>query len=890
MTTLRRACERLLAVFRRDALDRDFDEEAQSHVALATEDYVQRGVPVAEAERLARMRFGSVDASRDAHRDARGLPWIEGLFLDLRLSLRGLRRDWAFVLAAVVILTIAFALNTSVFTIRQAMLVRGMPLVPASHRLVYIDAERVSDRGQLLHRDIEEWRAQAQAFTGLAVGMSGGAITFRDPEGRPTDTRLSLISANTFGVLRVQPTLGRDFMPSDEIPGAAPVAILSHHFWNTRLARRPDVIGAVVHVNDTAATVIGVMPEGFVNVYEQNLWMPLIDKPERTRVFGRLRDGVSRREAQTEIDTLTHRLQAADPATTRIVPSVMNYSQAHMSPDSPLIYGSLWAGAWLVLLIACANLANLTLVRTIGRSREFSIKLALGSGQRRAIRQLLVEHLLLAAIGSILSWGLTQWSVQAWATATASRYLTLDYTVGPGILLYLIVIALIAAGLSTVAPVIKIAQMNTSDALKGETRGASQGRGEKRAGALLVAGQVALAVVLLSGAGVLVRSLVAVVGADSGVRAPDGILVGSLKLPSVTYPSPDAQLRYFDRLETRLRALPGIEEMSVASSVPVNFGMWWPLEIEGRPLSPDDAQRIQFLSVGATYFQVTGVSALAGRAFNEGDRPTSLAVALVNQSFVSTFWPGEEPLGRRIRAIGPTGPVGEWRVVVGVVPNIMQGDAIRQRFPPVVYVPFRQAPATPAINSAGCCFRGGNILLRLTVPPAQVAPAIRAEIRQLDPDVTLEDVGTLKDSYIFDRDRMTIEYAELGKYAAVAPVLAGVALLLASIGVYVLIAYSVSQRTREIGVRIAIGAMARDISRMVVREGLRPVVVGLVVGLAASFAVNRLLQSQLVAVSPYDPLTMIAAPVALIVVAVAACRIPARRAMRVDPVVALRHE
>ncbi len=875
MSAIRRAWSRLLSVFMPHRLDQDFDEEAQSHMALAVDDYVQRGMPLAEAQRLARLRFGSVAASKDAHRDARGLPWLEGLFFDFRLSLRGLRRDWTFALAAVVMLTIAFALNASVFTIRQAMLVRGMPLVPESHRLVYIDAQPVTERGQLLYRDIEEWRVQSQVFTGLAVVSGGGTVVFRDPDGRPTDTRRSLISANTFGVLQVQPMLGRDFMPADEVPGAAPVVILSHRFWDTRLDKRPDVVGAIVHINDTAATVVGVMPEGFVNVYEQHLWMPLIDPPERTGgVFGRLRDGASRREAQTEVDTLTHRLQAADPATKRIVPSAMNYSQAHMSPDSPLIYGSLWAGAWLVLLIACANLANLTLVRTIGRTREFSIKLALGSGQRRAIRQLLVENVLLAAVGGTLAWGLTKWSVQAWATATASRYLTLDYTVGPGILLYLIVIALITAGLSTAAPVIKIARMNTSDALKGETRGASQGRGEKRAGALLVAGQVALAVVLLSGAGVLVRSLVAVVGADSGVRAPDSILVGSLKLPSVTYPSPDAQLRYFDRLEARLRALPGIEDMSVASSVPVNFGMWWPLDIEGRPGPPDEADRIQFLSVGATYLKVTGTAPSAGRAFNDDDRPASLPVALVNQSFVSTFWPNEEPLGRRIRAIGPTGPVGEWRVVVGVVPNIMQGDDIRQRFRPVVYVPFRQAPATPAINSAGCCFRGGNMLLRLAVPPAQVAPAIRAEIQQLDPDVALEDFGTLKDSYIFDRDRMTIEYAELGKYAAVAPVLAGVALLLASIGVYVLIAYSVSHRTREIGVRMAIGAMARDISRLVVREGLQPVVLGLVIGLAGAFAVNRLLQSQLVGIGPYDPATMIGAPLLLIVVALVACRIP----------------
>jgi putative ABC transport system permease protein len=369
------------------------------------------------------------------------------------------------------------------------------------------------------------------------------------------------------------------------------------------------------------------------------------------------------------------------------------------------------------------------------------------------------------------------------------------------------------------------------------------------------------------------------VSANTGVRNPENILVGVLRLPSEKYPSPAASLGYIDRFEAKLRAVPGIEDESVASLLPVGNVSPRTFEIEGRPNPPDGGEAVQFLRVGSDYFRVVKAPAISGRDFNDGDRATTLPVAIVNQSFAARYWPREQPLGKRLRSIDRNKPA-EWLTVVGVVPNIMQGDPTRRQFKPLLYQPFRQAPTK----------LGVNFLLRTGVPPEQVALAVRLEIQKLDPDVILKKFTTLKASFGFDPDRMDRGHSEMGKYAAVAPIFAVMALLLAAVGLYAAIAHSVSQRTKEIGVRMAIGAAAGDVRKMVLREGMLPVAIGLVVGLASSFAVNRILQSQLVGVSPYDIATMTGAPAILLVVAFLACRIPARRAMKTDPAIALRYE
>ena len=827
---------------------------------------------------MARIRFGSLEAS-----------WLEGLLYDLRFALRGLRRDRAFTLAAIAMLALAIGLNVTVFTVMNTMLFRGFPLVQRNNRLVYLQEHAPNGACCISYPDFEDWRSQAHSFEGMAF-VADRNINFSGGVGRPVDMATATVSTNAFRLLGVSPILGRDFVPADELPGALPVAILNYDFWESRFGKRADILGLAIHIDGAPAAIVGVMPRGFdFPVGQLNLWMPVAHTPAlRQRgltpagffVFGRLRDAANLPEARAELRIINRRLEADYPATNRnLVPALATYSQFAVGPDAPVIYGSLWAAAWFVLLIACANLANLTLARTMGRWRDFATRIALGAGQGRMVRQILVESLTLAGVAGALSWWIAQWGVRTWAVETASRYEVLDYTVDSGTLAYLVAISAAAAIFVSLAPMVRVLHLSVNSALKSDARGVTQGMRGKHLAAVLVAGQMALAIVLLSGAGVLARSLWNVVSAKTGVRDPENVLDGTMRLPSEKYPSPAARLAYFDRLEAQLKTIPEIEDESVSSIIPVDNTISRAFEIEGRPSTPNGAESAQFLSVGSDYFRVVGASAISGRDFNDRDRMTALPVAIVNQSFAATFWPGEQPLGKRLRVEDRNKP-GEWRTVVGVVPNIMQGDPTRQHFKPLVYVPFQQE--TPA--------RGAFFLVRTGVPPDQVARAVRAEVQKLDPDVTLEDFTTLKASFAFRRDRMDLEHAELGKHAAVAPIFALIAMLLAAAGLYAVIAHSVGQRTKEIGIRMAIGAAAEDIRRMVLRDGMLPVATGMILGLAASLAVNRILQSQLVGVSPYDPVTMAGAPVALILVALLACQIPARRAMNVDPAVALRHE
>lgn len=814
--------------------------------------------------------------------------FVDGLALDFRLALRGLRRDWRFSMVAVAMLALALGLNVTVFTVFDTMLFRGLPHAARSDRIAYFQVRSGAIFGRLSYTDFVAYRSQAGSFQGLAFAGAVGAVVFRDATGRPIDTAMTRVSANLFGVLGVQPAMGRDFARGDDSPGAAPVAILSHYFWNSRLNRPADVIGSAVHINDEPVTVVGVMPEGFVNVYEQNVWMPVKAAPGlEGNVVGRLRDEATWAGAQSEIATIHGRLEADAPLPNRILPSVKNYSQAHMAPDAPIIYGSLWAGGWFVLLIASANLANLVLVRTVGRSREFVTRSALGAGGMRLMRPVVLEMLFVAAIAAPLALVITRWSVARWASATASRYLALDYELNWTTIAYAAAASLAVAVLSASAPIVRIAMLGRSGALADSARVVSQGPRARRLGTALVAGQVALSIVLISGAGILIRSLFTIVHAESGVADPRRIFVGALKLPSATFPDHQSRLGYLDRLEAQFDAIPGVAQSAFASSLPVDAGGLRAFEFQGQPASTDVAVRVQFLSVSAGYFHVVGVSAVAGRTFDDRDREDSLPVAIVNRKFADTFLSGEEPLGRSLRG-SLSGQALPWRTVVGVVPDIMQGDTLRQEFKPLVYVPMRQDPNPRAVGGGGTGFRGTNFLLRIDVGPSQVSQPVRARVQALDPDVILDDIGTLHDSFVFDRDRMDIEHAELGKHAAAAPVLAAIALLLAAIGLYAVMAHSVGQRTREIGVRLAIGAAARDIRRLVRREGMRPVFLGLTAGLTMALGVNRLLRSQLVGVSPYDPLTMAGGVILLVVVGLLACQLPVRKAARTDPAVALR--
>jgi putative ABC transport system permease protein len=588
---------------------------------------------------------------------------------------------------------------------------------------------------------------------------------------------------------------------------------------------------------------------------------------------------VSLQQARKELETINRRLEVAYPTTNRgVFPAMFTHAEGNSGADASMIWGSLWAAAWFVFLIACANLANLSLARSIGRAREYSTRIALGAGQGRMIRQVLMESLTIAAVAGAAGWWIAKWCVHQWDLVTFSFYQVLDYTVNFRTFSYLAAVTLGAAILFSLAPVARVMQIGVNGVLKGEAQGVTQGPRGKRLAGGLIAGQMALAMVMLSGAGVLVRSLASIVTANTGTHDPEHVLVGSAKLPSDKYPSIEKRNSYYERLETRLRTIPGIEEATVADRLPVYSMNQQTFEIEGKPVAPDAREPIGFFGIGTNYFGVVSAAGISGREFNDGDRQGSLPVALVNQSFAARFLPGENPIGKRLRSTVRNRP-NEWLTVVGVVPNVMQNDAIRQQFKPLIYVPLRQRPPARAY-----------FLVRTRMTTTALASTIRAEVQKIDSDVSLEEFMTLKAHMAFDRDSMDALHSELGKHATVAPIFAVIALVLGAVGLYAVIAHSVGRRTREIGVRMAVGATVEDIRRMIFGEGMLPAAVGTILGLAASLAVNRVLQSQLVGISPYDPATIASAPAILALVALLACGIPARRAMSVDPAIALRHD
>ena len=806
-----------------------------------------------------------------------------------RISVRTLRRDSGFTATAVLILALALAMNVTAFRIMDATLFHGYPLVKQNERMVFID-ERFPYPGCCVsYADFDAWRAQAHSFEGLTFGVFK-QVTLSENSGETRDVSVCVVSANAFHVLGVSPVMGRDFRVSEEAAGSAPVVIVSHRYWMTRWGGRADAIGGIVHLNGTAATIVGVMPQDFGFPQRTDIWMPLQRTADLYRtpangsfVFGRLAGGTSEATARAEVEAINARLAAERPATNRhVYPTVRNFIAALAGPNASVLYGSLWAAAWLVLTIACANVASLALARLQRRMRELCTRMALGAGRGRLGLQWLVESVLLTAVAAFAAWWIASWGTQLWTAATATPYQLRDYAPNVITLAYLAVVASCVAVLISLVPISRLWRLDLNGALKGESQGATMAGRAKRLSATLVTGQMMLAIVLMSGTGVLAHSVWNVLRADLGIQTPENVLIGRLELPAAKYPTSESRAAFFEALRARLSATPEVTSAAIANGRPVDDHEPWSMGIEGQVGSLHAAP---VFSTGPGYFHTIGAPLFAGRDFARADRTGATPVAIVNRSFADTYFPGQSAIGQRIRIYpkmqAEPDPV---RTIVGVVANVMQNDAFRRRFHPAVYVPFAQQPT----NYAWFFVRTEHLSDR-------VAATVRAVAREVDPKVEILDFATLKSSvgFEFTNERSgpgSAEYTALSRHAAIAPLFAAMALLLAAAGLYAVVARSVDQRTKEIGVRIALGAGPRAIRRLVLLEGMAPVTAGLVAGLIASLAVNRILQSQLVGVSPYDALTMTLAPLILIVVALLGCLLPIRQAVRLDPTVALRRD
>jgi putative ABC transport system permease protein len=817
---------------------------------------------------------------KEEYRERRGFAGIETFFRDVSYAARALRKNPGFSAVAVVTLALGIGVNATVFTVTKAALFTGFPMVEKNDRVLYLS----SGRGCCLsYPDFEDWRAQAKSFEGMAIVHGSGRI-LSDKSGFTESYDVTEVSADTFRLIGQRPVLGRDFNRSDDTPGAPPVVILSYAFWDRRFGKNPSVVGQTIRMNGAPATVIGIMPRGFSFPQKQDLWVPLVPTPEiRKRAargnwfaFGRLAAGATLESARAEMDIIGRRLGAAYPATNQgrnLLPFVQTFNEFFFFGNENEVYWSMWGAVGFVLLIACANLANLMLARALGRSREISLRIALGAGRWRIVRQLLIESLLLSGLGATAGWWIAKWGVHAYELADRgpgrTSWRILDYSMDYRVLAYVIAISIGTALLFGLAPALRLSKLDVNTGLKDGGHGTTGGGRGKHLSGILVTAEIALAVMLLAGAGVMIRSFLKIYNADLGVKTAE-ILTLAIDLPQARYPGPEAQISFYDRLIARLEAIPGVESAAISRALPTDRVSRFPYELAGA-LPADEQHRpvISALAVGDGYFRTVGATVLAGREFNHFDVATGVPAAIVNERFASQYWPGENPLGKRVRIFEEKTP-GAWLTVVGVASNIVQNGVLRQE--PLLYLPYRQRPS-------------GNmdVLAQTRVPPATLITAFRREVRALDSELPIFGPLTLD-------ERLQINYWSNGLYGVLFLILASVALLLASVGLYAVIAHSVTGRTQEMGIRMAIGATSRDVRRLVVTQGMRPVGIGLVLGLAASLAVNRALKSLLVQVSPADPAALAIASAILILAALLGCLIPARRAMRVDPVIALRHD
>ena len=870
---------RLRRLVGRGRVERQMEEELRFHLEMQIDDNLRLGMHPDEARYDAMRRFGGVESMKEEYRERRGFAAIETFIRDVSYAVRALRKNPGFTAVAVMTLALGIGVNATVFTVTKAALFAGFPMVKDNDRVLYLS----SGRGCCVsYPDFEDWREQAKSFERMAIVHGSGRI-LTDMSGFTRSYDVTEVSVDTFRVIGQKPFLGRDFNRSDDTPGAPPVAILTYGFWDRRFGKDPSAVGRTVRMNGAPTTVVGIMPQGFLFPQKQEIWVPLIPTTEVRRrnardnwfAFGRLAPGATVASARAELETIGRRLGAAYPLTNQgrnLLPYVQTFNEFFFFGNENEVYWSMWGAVGFVLLIACANLANLMLARALGRSREISLRIALGAGRWRIVRQLLIESLLLSGLGAVAGWWIAKWGVHAYEAADRgpgmSSWRILDYSMDYRVLAYIVAISVGTALLFGLAPALRISRLDVNSMLKDGGRGATGGGSGKRLSALLVVGEIALAVVLLAGAGVTIRSFLNVYNADIGVRKAD-LLTMSVNLPQTRYPTAESRIAFYDRVKASLEAIPEVESVAFANRVPAGGSSSFQYELAAVESDEKHSPVVSALIVSPGYFRAMGTAMLSGREFSDFDGTAGIPAAIVNERFATRYWPGENPLGKHLRLFDGKKP-GAWLIVVGVAPNIAQNSALRQD--PLAYLAYRQNPA-------------GNMeaMARTRVPPGRLVTAFRRAVQQIDSDLPVLGPRTLD-------ERLEMNYWSKGLYGVLFLILAAVALLLASVGLYAVTAHSVTGRTQEMGIRMAIGATARDVRRLVVVQGMRPVGIGLVLGLAASRGVNRALKSLLVQVSPDDPTALAVASAILILAALLGCLIPARRAMRVDPVIALRHD
>ncbi len=818
-----------------------------------------------------------------------------GLWEDVRFAARLLLKDKWFTLVAAAALALGIGVNATVFTFVNAVLIRGLPIADPDRTMAIDSYDRVRNAGRgVSYLDYRDWRDATKAFD--AFGAYNGTVANLSDEGQPPERyNGSHVTANTFSVLGVRPVIGRDFVPDDDKTGAASVALIGHKIWVNRYGSNPSVVGKTVRINDIPTTIIGVIPEGFQFPFNTDVWLPLSqivgleEQKRNTRpltVFGHLAPGVTRAQAQSELINISRRIEAENPDTNKDIQArVQTFNEQQNGGPIRTVFLSLMGAVAFVLLIACANVANLLLSRATNRAREISIRVSIGASRWRVVRQLLMESLMLSVVAGLAGLGIAMIGIRLFdrATQDVGRPYWIQFTMDGTVFAFFALVCLGTGLIFGLAPALHAAKTDVNEILKEGGRSGTAGVRARRLTGVLMVAELTLTVVLLAGAGFMMRNFLTMYRLDLGVDT-SRLSTMALALPERKYQSLEQRLAFHERLEERLKSNPRIENVTITSNIPLQGGFLRKLEVDGRPLDQgQQAPNVTMLTVDPRYFKTMGMALQRGRDITDEDGMTGREAAIVNQRFAALHFPNEDPIGRRITlsidlqgGAPPQGgvPLSVTATIVGIVPNLRQRDFQLPDPDPVAYLPFRTDP------------RGFmNLIVRSTGDPNQLTPILREEVRAVDADLPLFNIRTLDDALAQARWPFRI-------FGSMFAIFALIALALSAVGLYAVTAYAVSQRTQEIGVRMALGAQGNEVAWLFLRRSFTQLGIGLTLGVIGAFGVGTLFsQTQLLVQNRAgDPVTIGGISLLLALVAGIACFVPAKRATKLDPLIALRRD
>ena len=879
MPTLLRMKSLLRNVFSKQQSDRELDAEVLSYVEILAEEKMRSGMDPEEARRSARIELGGIEQVKEDVREVRTGARLDSLLQDLRYGARMLRKNPGFTSIAVLTLALGIGANTAIFSVVNAVLLRQLPYANSQQLIVIRETSQSVGTHSPSYPDFLDWRkqsrtiAQMAAINNRAFNLSGVA--------QPENINGYAVSPNCLSMLGLRPFLGRDFRPSEEAPGTAPVVMLSYALWQSHLGADPNVAGKPITLDGHSFTIIGILPPNFRLEDKTDIVAPIgvwaaemMDRGNRgdMSVLGRLASGATFQQARSELDTIAVALQKAYPLENAGIGISATTLRDELVGDSRPAILVLFGAVVVVLLIACVNVATLFLVRGAARSREVAVRQACGASRNRIVRQMLTESFVLAALGGAL--GIL---VGALGIVGLRHLISTDMMQGTvigmdrSVLLFsgaMVVLVAIAFGLF---PAWQASQPRVQETLKHGGRSATAGASQHRLRSVLVMAETALALILLVGAGLMMKSMYGLFRVNPGFQ-PERILTMEMDLRTAQYSKSPATLNFWQQVLERVRAIPGVANVALGTVVPFsgnhNRG---DITIEGMPL-PDPAKfpHPDYHSISSDYTSVLGIPLMRGRNFTEADTETAPPVALINATMARRYWPSEDATGKRFHW-GHPGTKDPWITIVGVVGDTkLYGLANPSRLE--IYLPFRQESKTDMY-----------LVLRSAVDPASLTASVRDTVAAIDKEQPVFNVTTMQQLVDDSVSTPHITLILLGLFS-------GLALVLAAIGIYGVISYSVQQRTHEIGIRMALGAQRSNVLRLVVGEGVKLAAIGVVIGIAAALGLMRLLTTLLFGVGANDPITFVAAAVVLLLVALAACYIPARRAIAVDPMVALRYE